>query len=278
MKTVSLVISIIILSVTMLFADSPKPVAISEPTGGMVCMTEMKDAFEPARSSIRQATFITTNDFGEKAELICGQAYKTFPDGKKMILTLLGPSMTGGTTYLFWEKGNQVERWLYIGGIDRVRKLQPTWPYESFFNTEFTSFDIGFIPLSESCKMVEETKYNGVNAYKVEEKISEGIYYSRIVTWVAAGSFLPLKRDYYDAKGKLWKSMLIKEVVTVDDVPTPLTIEMKDLYSGLSTELRISKVSHDVNIPDEFFDPKQLAKVPKSPLWRENGIQPQKER
>ena len=272
-KTCSILFVAILFGVFPINAQSTTPIAVGEPEGGMTCMVKMKDAFEPARSSMRKVIFSTKDDFGERVQLVGAQAYKKFPEGKKMVLVILGPMITDGTTYLFWEKKNQLDRWVYISSIRRVRKLPPTWPYDNFVNTDFTLSDIGFIPLSKSCELVETEKYKDALSYKVAEKLLDSLIYSRIVTWVETETFLPLKRDYYDLKNNLWKNMLFKEIVTIDGVPMPLLIEMNDVLTGTTTELRISNVVHDVDVPDDFFDPEQLSKVAASDLWKKYGIQ-----
>jgi len=81
---------------------------------------------------------------------------------------------------------------------------------------------------------------------------------------------LPLQRDFYDAAGALWKTETF-EVSTIDGVPTPIRIEMKDLQGKSSTELQISAVRYDGEIPDEVFDPLQLPVVANAPVWQATG-------
>ena len=265
-----LILAIIITVVFLIspaIAEPQKTIAVAESPSGMVCVTKMKDAFEPARSSLRRVVVSTTDQYGEKVQFIAGQAYKTFPDGKRMILVMLEADGAKGITYLFWDRKNRIDKWVYLPYIRRVREIKGTQAYDSFLGTEFTVSDIGLIPIPEACELVEVTEHAGVKAYKVEEKVLGGLYYSRITTWITTDSFLPLQRDYYDIAGQLWKSAFFKEVTTIDKVPTPLLIEMKDLQSGNVTEFKISNVVYDATIPDEFFDPKQLSKVANSPLW-----------
>lgn len=258
----------IVLAVTPAMSEPQKPIAVAELPSGIVCVTKMKDAFEPGRSSLRRVVVSTTDQYGEKVQFIAGQAYKTFPDGKRMVLAMLEPEGARGITYLFWERQNRLDKWVYLPFIRRVREIKGIQTYDHFLGTEFTVSDIGLIPIPEACELVEVTEHAGVKAYKVEEKVLGGLYYSRIITWITTNSFLPLQRDYYDIAGRLWKTAFFKEVTTIDKVPTPLLIEMKDLQSGYVTDFKITNVVYDANIPDEFFDLKQLSKVANSPLWK----------
>jgi hypothetical protein len=177
---------------------------------------------------------------------------------------------------LFWDRKDQPNKWVYIPTIRRVLEITPLLGYQPFLGTEFTVSDIGFIPVPQVCELVEVTNLaGGYKAYKVEENVLDGVYYSRIITWITTDSFLPIQRDYYDKAGKLWMTDLFKEVTTIDKVAIPLLIERKDLQRGYSTSIRITNVATDVNIPDKFFDfpdeffhPKQLSKAVNSPLWK----------
>ena len=269
------IIITVVFSVSPAIAEPQKTIAVAEPPSGIVCVTKMKDAFEPGRSSLRTVVISTTDQHGEKVQFIAGQAYKTFPDGKRMVLAMLDGEGARGITYLFWDRKNRLDTWVYLPYIRRVREIKGTQTYDSFLGTEFTVSDIGLIPIPEACELVEVTEHAGVKAYKVEEKVLGGIYYSRIITWIKTDSFLPLQRDYYDIAGRLWKTAFFKEVTTIDKVPTPLLIEMKDLQSGYVTDFRITSVATDVDIPDkffnfsgEFFHPRQLSKAVNSPLWK----------
>ncbi len=275
MKFLSLIIITVVLAATPAMNQPQKAIAISAPSNGTACIAKMKDAFEPSRSTVHRLVISTTDDFGEKVQFTVGQAYKNFPDGKKMVLTVLEPEGTKGITYLFWDRKNGANTWVYLPTIRRVLEITPLLGYQPFLGTEFTVSDIGFISVPQACELVEVTNLAGVKAYKVEEKVLDGVYYSRIITWIATDSFLPLQRDYYDMAGKLWMRDFFKEVTTIDKIPTPLLIERKDVQRGYSTSIKITNVATNINLPDklfnfpdEFFLPKQLSKAANSPLWR----------
>lgn len=278
MALILAIIITVVLSVCPAIAEPQKTIAVAESPSGIVCVTKMKDAFEPTRSSLRRLVVSLTNEEGEKTQYIAGYAYKKFPDGKRMVMIMLEPKDIRGFTYLFWERENRPAMWIYIPTIRRVRELKPVQASESFLGTDFTYSDIGLVSLPKECELVEVTDHAGVKAYKVEEKVlgELGLFYSRMITWIAMDSFLPLQRDYYDDAGRLWKTELFKEVTTIDKVPTPLLIEMKDLQAGYVTDLKITNVVYDVNIPDEIFDPKLLPKVVNLPLWQSYGSQTSK--
>jgi len=268
MRLGTAIIITIALAVTPAMSQSSEAIAVSAPPNGMVCITKMKGVIELARSTLRRVVISTTDDLGQKVQFTAGAAYKNFPDGKKMVLTMLEPESIRGMTYLFWDRKNQANTWVYMPTIRRVLEITPLQGYQPFLGTEFTVSDIGFISVPEACELVKVEEHAGIRAYKVEEKVLDGVYYSRIIIWIATDSFLPLQRDYYDKAGKLWMTDLFKEVTTIDGIPMPLLVERKDLQRGFTTTVRITNVATDVNIPDELFHTDQLSKAANSPLWK----------
>lgn len=63
------------------------------------------------------------------------------------------------------------------------------------------------------------------------------------------------------------------EVTTIDGVPTPIRIVMKDLQAKTSTVQQIDNVKYDGEIPDALFDPMKLPAAADSPLWQPSGAQ-----
>jgi len=243
--------------------------ALAAPPDVTTIVKQMKEVFEPVRPSTRKV-MISMSAEGEKVQWVAGEARKEFPDGKRIVMVMLELAELKGMGYVIAEPKNQPSRvWTYSPAIRRVRELVPVDAYEHFLGTDFTYADLGFVRVHEQYRLLGEEQHAGVQAYKIEEQVPQArAYYSRLTTWVAADSLLPLQRDYYDAAGQLWKTELFEQVSVIDGVPTPLHITMKDLQGKSSTELTISEVRYDVEIPDTIFDPDRLSQVAAHPLWQ----------
>src|SRR5215813_6840639 len=242
---------------------------LAVPPDIMTLVKQMKEVFEPARPSTRKVE-IATSAAGEKVRWTAGEARKALPEGKRMVLVLLAPEGVKGMAYMIAEPQNKPSRmWAYTPTIRRVRELVPVDAYEHFLGTDFTYADLGFVRLHEKYRLLGEEQHAGGQAYRIEEQVpQERAYYSRLLTWVAADSLLPLQRDYYDGAGELWKTEHFEQVSVIDGVPTPLHITMEDVQGKSSTELNVSEVRYDVDIPDAVFAPDRLPQVVAHPLWQ----------
>lgn len=236
----------------------------------MSIVNRMKAAFEPVRPSVRKLVITVSGDTGQdQARWVAAVARKELPDGKRSLFLVLEPESLRGNALLIWERQGQEDMmWIYGPAVRRVRAIVPVEKYERFLRTDFTYADLGFVSLQGAYRFLGEEQHAGVRAYKIEEVPKDQWYYSRIITWVAADSLLPLQRDYYDRAGQLWKTELFEQVTVINGIPTPLRIRMLDVQQDSSTELQMSEVRYDVELPDELFDPKRLPDVMTLPLWQ----------
>lgn len=250
------------------------PVAAQPPPSVNAVVQKMKEAFEPARPSTRTLT-ITINNMGESSTLVARQARKQTADGKRMVTVLTQPADLHGSASLVAESKQAMQppvMWIYEPFIRRVRKLITIDGFEHFLGTDFTYADLGFVRLHKHYRLLGSEDHAGTKAYKVEEKLPpDQVYYSRVVLWIAQSTMLPLERDYYSSAGDLWKKEVFDSVSVVDGVPTVLHVKMTDLMGNTSTDINVTQIKYDVDVPDGFFDPDRLPKLVDDPLWQAGG-------
>lgn len=248
-----------------MYLSTPTKALAQDPVIDIV--KKMKEVFEPVTPSTRKIE-ITMTDKGETLHWVARQAMKQFPDGKRMVLVLTEPDDVKGNAHIIWEPKEQPSAvWTYLPFLRRVRELVNVDAYQHFLGTDFTYADLGFVRLHPQYRLLGEEEHGGKHTYKIEENVpKERAYYSRVITWVAKDSMLPVQRDYYDVAGGLWKTETFEEAV-IDGVPTAIRIQMKDLQGKTSTEIRVSDVRYNVEVPDALFDPQTLSTAAMSPVW-----------
>ena len=282
-KKIIFITLIAILVVSSLLGNARLWAASEDSEVAMEIVKKMKNILEPEKPSIRKVIMSVIVKGETVRKIIMGQTFKTFPDGKRMLLVMLTPDDVKGIGYLIMERKNSPDiMFEYLPFIRRVRELSGAIdPYASFFGTDFTYSDLGFINLRGNYSMMGEEVYEGTDAYKIEEKIplQPVPFYSKIITWIAKDSMLPLRRDYYEASGELWKSELFKDTQLFEDMPMLKTMRiiMKDVQSNTSTELQLSDSKYCGTLSDELFNPKNLPKVSEDPVWQPYCIFPVKE-
>ena len=170
------------------------------------------------------------------------------------MLVILEPESLTGNAYLFWKPVDKpLEEWIYFPPTRRVRQLTSLMAYDSFLGTDFTWADLGIKDPGGTNKLLAEEIHAGKKSYKTETIPNERWYYSRIVSWIDADTFLPIQRDYYDTNGQLWKTKLFEHIVVFNNIPMPLQIRMLDVKNNRSTS-------------EEAFDPEKLSEAALSPV------------
>jgi len=254
-----------------LTAFAPAWAAEEDSSVALTILKKTKALLEPEQPSIRKVV-MSLSAQGETVQKVIGQAFKTFPDGKRMLLVMLEPNDVRGLGYLIMERKDKPDAmFTYLPTIKRTKEIIGLVDrYAPFLGSDFTYSDLGFINMQGEYRVLGEEACEGVDAYKVEEKVplKPVAYYSKIITWVAKDSMLPLRRDYYAPSGELWKTELFKDISVVDGVPTTMRIVMKDVQGKTSTELKLSELQYCGTLSDELFEPKNLPQVASNPIWQ----------
>lgn len=144
----------------------------------------------------------------------------------------------------------------YLPALDRTRTLRTGMLGESFLGTDFAFENLGLEELdAESHELVGTGEVNGRPVWKVESKPEEGLWYGRIVRSIDRETHLPLRTEYWDRAGTLYKVATIDETKNIDGHPTALAITMKTVADSKSggTMLRLSNVRYDTGLDDEAF-------------------------
>jgi len=211
---------------------------------------------------------------GESTQLVAYQARKRVWDENWMLTVVQAPESLKGIAYLVQERAGQPGRqWVYLPAIRRVRELMPIGTQQDFLGTDFTYADLGFSNLHDrTYKLLGIEKHAGVWAYKVQEVPRQQWCHSRIVTWVAANSFLPLQRNYYAPSQKLWKIERFEEIKRTDGMQTSLWITMENLQQDSSSKIEVTDVRYDAAVPDTLFDPDLLSEALASPVWQATAV------
>ena len=187
-----------------------------------------------------------------------------------MLLVTLEPESLKGTAYLVEERPGEPDKmYLYLPFIRRVQEIVSSEMGGRFLASDFTYFDLGFIRIHERYTLLGTEELNEGPAYKLEEKMPPtGTPYSKVIAWVDKKTLRPLKRDFYDRNGNLWKVEVLEDVAVIDGVPTPMRTTMTDKQFNTSTELKLSEVQYCGELADILFDPAYLPKAAADPIWQ----------
>ena len=170
-------------------------------------------------------------------------------------------------TFMVWKYlAKNDDRWLYIPAIKLVRRIAANDKNSSFVGSDFTYEDITGREISDDTHTLKsEEKLNGQSVYVVESKPKESksAYYSRKVSWVHSDNFLPLKEEYYDKRGDLYKTFTADKFESIEGIATILQITMANAQSGHRTVVIFEEVDYNVGLRDRIFSERYLRNPPR---------------
>jgi hypothetical protein len=215
-------------------------------------------------------TIITKKGDKVVGELIAGVARKHLADGNRILLVLLEPESAKGIAYLFRGKQDySFDQWIYLPFLGRVRNVSGYGIYENFLGTDFTYADLGFSYQKGTHTIMEATKLGSTDCHKIDTTPDKGGFlYSHIISWVSKDTYLPIRQDYYDMSGHLWKQQFYENITRIGNKAVALSIRMMDLRDNTSTEFRTSEIMVDSTLlTDDVFVPEQLKYSLVCPVW-----------
>ena len=130
------------------------------------------------------------------------------PNGEeRSLIKFITPADVNGTKMLSWTRKDlkDDEQWLYLPSLRRVKRISGGQRTSSFMGSEFSYEDI------VSGQAIEKSEYKLLSAVKGESwtiesrpKVKSG--YSKKVETYSVQYMSPLKVEYYDQRGELFKT------------------------------------------------------------------------
>jgi len=221
----------------------------------MQLLHRMRDATFAGQDMRANFEFQIVNAKGETVRWT-GQYYRRNRPDQRIRLVFDHPLDLRGTEVSVVagaEGQNQIR--VYLPGIRRVREITADMRGESFLGTDFNYEDLGLQALDFQQHSLGEGKDpEGRDCYRFESMPQSGWWYGRIVRCVDRKSYLPLRTEYYDRAGVLWKVRTLEGVKTIKSHPTPTQITMQTVPTKTLTRITLSDIAYDSGLSDVLFE------------------------
>lgn len=182
---------------------------------------------------------------------------------QKFYLYFRQPADVRKMAYLVWKNaGGNDDRWLWLPALNLKKRIAPGDKRTSFVGSDFFYEDVSGRSLAEdNHRLVEITG----DQYLIEStpKDPASVEFASIRTWVDRTTFLPMKAEYLDARGKLYRRVLALKVETIDGYPTVLEALAEDLVAGTRTLNRFSNLKYDRDLKENIFSERFLRRPPR---------------
>ena len=178
------------------------------------------------------------------------------------------PSDVRGTVFLVAKHVDRDDdRWLYLPGLDLVKRISAGDKRTSFVGSHYFYEDVsGRNPNDDEHALVDT-----MDDYYVLEhtpRNPDSVEFAGYRTWIDRETFLPMKIEYTSPRGDVYRRV---EVVAVDDVqghPTVTRSRISDLESGGETLMEFRYIAYDIGLPEDVFAERSMRNPPRQWLAR----------
>lgn len=159
------------------------------------------------------------------------------------------------------------DRWLYLPALDLVKRISAGDKRTSFVGAHYFYEDVsGRRPSEDTHEFVANTdEFYVLKHIPVDAQSAEFVSY---ITWIDRKTFLPMKIEYTNAAGDVYRRVDVLEVKDIDGHPTVTTSRVSDLLSGGQTDMQFRYIAYDVGIPADVFTERSLRNPPREWLQR----------
>lgn len=185
---------------------------------------------------------------------------------QKFFMYFFQPADVKDMTFMVYKyPAKDDDRWLFVPAINMVRRIAAQDKRSSFVGSDFTYEDVSGRDIEDDTHtIIKEEKVDGKDCYVIKSTPKAAdVDYSYKISWIDKTDYLPLKEEYYDRKGELYKVFTADEIKNVKGFPTVTERTMKNLQSGHRTEVTFTKVDYNIGIEDSLFSERFLKQPPK---------------
>lgn len=210
-----------------------------------------------------ELTMTLINNRGEQRVRNLSQFIKNDDKVEKKIMFFLSPADVRNTSFMNWSytDGRADDQWIYLPALRRVRRISSDSKGDYFMGSDFTYDDLGDRhPNLDTHKILREESIDGKACYVVESVPKDANYmYSKTITWVMKDNFLGLKREFFDDRGRLLKTLSLKNYERISGFWTILEVEMHNVQRNHRTNMKFTNVKKNQGIPDSKFTERSMS-------------------
>jgi outer membrane lipoprotein-sorting protein len=175
------------------------------------------------------------------------------------------PADVRNQVFMVWkevEQGKDDSRWLFLPALNLVKPIAPGDKRTSFVGSDFVYEDVSGRALWEDThELIEETDTHYV--VKNVPQNPGAVDFSEYTVAIDKETFLPVKAEYLDKNGNLFRRVEAVKVETVQGHPTVVESRVDDLARGGHTVNTFSNIQYDTGLKEMIFTERFLRRPPR---------------
>ncbi|MEE4172680.1 MAG: outer membrane lipoprotein-sorting protein [Xanthomonadales bacterium] len=190
---------------------------------------------------------------------------------QQFLVVFSQPSDVRGTTFLVHKHtAGDDDRWLYLPGLDLVKRIAAGDKRTSFVGSHYYYEDVsGRRPDEDTHELVGSE--DGMFELVHRPRDPSSVEFAEYTTWIDQETFLPMKIEYRNSTGKPIRRVEVKNVETIQGNPTVTASRISDLESGGYTDMQFRYIAYDLGMPEDLFGERSLRSPASEWLQRPEG-------
>lgn len=163
------------------------------------------------------------------------------------------------------------DRWLYLPGLDLVRRVAASDKRTSFVGSDFLYEDISGRNITEDHhEIIKETD----NLYVIKNTPlrPDSVEFAYYIAFIDKQNFIPKKIEYYKSDNvayRIMEALEIKDIVVDENgqkvvYPTVVRSIVKNLINESRSEMFYSNIKYNIGVEDKIFSERYLKRPPRS--------------
>ena len=147
---------------------------------------------------------------------------------QQFLVVFSQPSDVRGTVFLVDKHVDRDDdRWLYLPGLDLVKRISAGDKRTSFVGSHYFYEDVSGRPHTDDTHELIETT-DEYYVLRHEPLNPASVEFASYVTWIDRTTFLPMKIEYTNTAGQMYRSVEVSEVEEIGGHPTVTTSRVSD--------------------------------------------------
>ena len=182
---------------------------------------------------------------------------------QRFYVLFAAPADVKDTAFMVWKHTERDDdRWLYLPAMDLVKPIAASDERTSFVGSHFFYEDVSGRAPDEDTHVLADTTdvYYILDSTPKEPKLVE---FARYRNYIHKETFIPVKTEYFDAQGEVYRTYSALGVEVIEGHPTVVKSEISDGRLGGKTTLTYETVDYDLGLPEDIFTERYLRTPPR---------------
>lgn len=182
---------------------------------------------------------------------------------QQFLLVFSRPSDVARTSFLVDKHpGMDDDRWLYLPGLDLLKRIAAGDKRTSFVGSTFFYEDISGRDIhADNYTMLNQDEARWL--IEATPKNASSVEFSRYQISIDKSTMLPIKAEYFDAGNELYRRLSVRKTKVVQGIPTVVEMKAENLRDGSYSINQMRRVEYNLGLPAEIFSERSLRQPPK---------------